>query len=223
MNDEELDKMYRRKNYAGDPYNFDLREMMDAFSFEDLCSNAPINEENGAVLLITGKQYILSYNAGCGLGPHGACMARIMKDIHGGGRLDQKSSQMLAFQGDCKLNGRILFERGQDEFSHRIFYQGFIHFDLTKIMKYEHGFSQDEYDMFMEFYEDHNDEIARCSDKYHLVVNFCYYNEEGKLVKNASGNLDALKGFIESHIVEKEKKDDDEVIINPPKRRHVYE
>ncbi len=219
MTDEDYSKLYERKNFVGDPYNFDIHEMIRAFSFDDLCSNAPLGEENGAILLITGKQYVLAYNAGWGLGPHGACMARIVQDLAGGGRIDQKSSVRLSVEGDRRINGRILYERGEDPLTHRIYTQGFIHFNLVTPLEFSKGFSKEEYEMFMEFYEDHNEEIKRCSDKYHFVVSFCYRDNEGKLVKNVSSSLDDLKTFIEGHIVEKDLNDANEVILNPPKRR----
>ena len=76
-----------RKTFFGrghDEYNFPIDIMKDSSDLLDLIKQSKECEEgieNGAVLILTEKQYIVAYNRGMGRGPHDATIARVYADI----------------------------------------------------------------------------------------------------------------------------------------------
>lgn len=61
--DQYLDAFYGNKRGTGSRYDFDLNSLIQDFSFSDLViSSRRNNEDNGAFLFVTQKQYIVGVN-----------------------------------------------------------------------------------------------------------------------------------------------------------------
>ena len=67
-------------------YNFDINEMINSFNFFDFSKSEKGNYRSG-VLVITNKQYVLSYTNNYGKGNHFITVARILNDLNGGGKI----------------------------------------------------------------------------------------------------------------------------------------
>ena len=127
MNDTKLlVKAYldRKDGKLPSAYNFDLAEMMKNFNFYDFCAEAKgsrnYSVEHGALLVITDRQYILSYNSSFGIGSHAATSVRVYADIHGIGKVhnNRTASEMYSKCVFQYITARIAYDRDS----------GFIHF-----------------------------------------------------------------------------------------------
>jgi hypothetical protein len=114
-----------KKSFYGGGANFDLTDLIKYFSFTNLIERSKRNDkeneemgtnlENGAVLVITDKQYVLTYNQGFGASAHNPAFARVYKEIHGGGIIED-FKEMHTLNGKCKkqfIFARIVFEKGK--------------------------------------------------------------------------------------------------------------
>lgn len=140
-----------------DEYNFPVDIMDDSSDLLDLIKQAKDCEEgieNGAVLLITEKQYIMAFNRGMGNGPHDATLARVYADI-----TDQAELGFLSIMKYCHkaeetlIHARIYAEKETKMSS------------VNKILSFsfnrEKKISLKEYNSFMDFYNEYAWAIKR--------------------------------------------------------------
>ena len=189
--------------------NFDIHKLINDFDWYDYMSHGAVKTSygiasgdeysNGAVLLITNKQYVLSYTEGYGQGVHYYTLYRIIKDLHGGGDMTLEESKKLHILIHNYIWARIIFENGS----------GYINFtDLNNL-------NAENYQVFCAFYDDYNETIKAICNKYDFVVRFTYRDEDGKLMAIESKSLDQLLLYLTQNL----KQDilinasDDEVII----------
>lgn len=191
-----------------DKINFDIHKMIDSFDWYDFMSRGAhktsygiaSGEEcsNASLLLITNKQYILSYTEGYGQGVHYDAAARIIKDLHGGGYLTKKEAMQ---SHGCLHNyiwARIIFENGIGAISFM---------DLANL-------NSKNYELFCCFYNDYNETIKVLCNRYNFVVRFTYRDENKKLIAIESKSLDELLLFLQNHLQKDiEVIDDKEEII----------
>lgn len=159
-------------------YNFPLELMNDC---EDLYNFAYIGKStdeeigNGAILLITEKQYVLSYNRGMGQGAHNNAIARAYADMAGIGQLDFKSTVKTCLEAEDKLLLARLY-------SERMGYKKPLENMIVFSFKRGKNISQQEYNSFLCFY----DEYARVfrSQNFKISIGSKDYKsiEEAKLV-----------------------------------------
>lgn len=193
-------------------YDFDLQPLIQDFSFYIFCSESK-DDEHGAFLVITNRQYILGYNPLEGRMPHSHAFARCMKDISGGGYIkdDHEGTHLQTILENKYLCARIVYETYEMEDSHRKQASGYITFIVAGFRKNK-VFTYQQYDEFMKFYADYNEEIKRVCNKFNFVVSFVYYNESGKLVHVETKDLEAIRLYLHDHLVEVNDIDD-EVIL----------
>lgn len=198
----------RKTGTLGNKYNFDLQEMINNFNFNDFCRYA--DEESGAFVAITNKQYIIGYNSSFGDGSHIASLARVMKDISGGGKIltDYEAGTLSNEFRSKYLWGRIIYRKTKTIDSHVPHESyGSIGFDFScnKITSLE-------YEMFCKFYDDFNEEIKEVCNLYNFYIVFCYV-ENDELKSKPLKDLDFIKEYMANNINDNIDIDD-EVIIN---------
>ena len=152
--------------YGGgnDAYNFPLEIMHDS---EDLLRFTHIGKEtddeigNGAFLLITENQYVMSYNRGMGQGAHNNAIARAWADINGRGGINYTDAVNTYHDAENKLLiGKFYSERERSNGPLR---------NLLVFSLYRGGkISQAEYDSFMNFYNEYAWVIRR--EKFKVCV-----------------------------------------------------
>ncbi len=165
-----------------DEYNFAIDIMNDSSDLLDLIKQSKDCEEgieNGAVLLITEKQYIMAYNRGMGRGPHDATLARVFADI-----TDNKELGFATIMKYChKAEAAVLHARIYSEKETKMSkISNIISFSFNR----ERRISQEEFNSFMEFYNEYAWVIKREGFKVSLM---------GKTM-----TIDDVKFFLESMI-----------------------
>ena len=148
-----------------DEYNFEVDLMKDSSDLLYLIDQAKDCEEemeNGAVLLITDKQYIMAYNRGRGRGPHDATIARIFADI-----TDKKTLGFLTIMLYChKAEASVLHARIYSEKETKMSkISNIISFSFNR----EKIISQEEFNSFMDFYNEYAWVIKREKFKVSLM------------------------------------------------------
>lgn len=207
-----------RKTGGGEKYNYDLKPLIDNFSFLDFVYDAlkyrEVGNDFGAFLVMTDKQYILGYNAGFGVGTHIASFAKTFSELKGISKIDN-DLDALRFSNKCQddyITARIMYECVGENENRIPVYSGGIGFTIKKL-----PISPNQFEVFKKFYENYNKDIE-------LAVKKCFINnfsvwfindtEPGQSYLDKSGNLDNLYSFLESHIdYNKVTSDEDEVLI----------
>ena len=180
--------------------NYDLEIMHDSNDFinyvkQGLKMNG-YQLENGAVLVITEKQYILSYNLGKGQKGHNSTLSRIHAKLNGIDS-DYKLREELQFQTELSkkfLHARIYADMTSD-------YSIYRHIIFT--LKRE-KISEAEFKVFMEFYNNY----AAIIKKYNFRVGF----------NKMELTIDELKDYLET-IIDYSLENissEDEIIIGAP-------
>ena len=196
-----------------DSYNFDLSKMIEKFDLYDLCNLVRERdaENNGAAIVITGKQYIVSYNKASGRGTHEGTFARVYKDLHGGGTIYNSNDAWDAY-GKCKkeyITGIITYE-SVEVLSKLGNYSGGIVFELGVDFgnSINRMISPRMFESFKAFYNDYNAIVQRICHRFNFNVIFRYYRDHNTVADN-SDSLDNLYYFLEKH-VDPNLVDDDE-------------
>ncbi len=218
MKDSNISGYVNRKTGSGTKYNYDLKPLIQDFSFLDFISNAlrnrQVGNDFGAFLVLTNKQYVLGYNAGFGVGTHIASFARTFNDLNGHGRIVY-DSEAIRLSEKCQkdyITARIMYDCVDENENGSPIYSGSISFLIKNL-----PISPKQFEVFKKFYENYNSEIElvvkRCS-----INNFCvwfrYDTELSKFNVNKSENLDNLYKFLESQIdYDKVVEDEDEVLV----------
>ena len=207
----------RDKVYSGDLYNFDLKPLIDEFSFEEFvnlkfssaygCTNMKPVNEYGAFLVITDKQYILGYNSDKGCGSHHCSFARCMADILGGNKINTYEDAKY-YKGLCEhkyITARIIYEKdwtnlyGYPKFIGRILFN----FGTEPI-------TEGKLRSLEKFIEDHGKQLDYINKAYNFSIEYMtsYVTEKdcelSKILRFAQYNMDPY-AISESN--------DDEVIV----------
>ncbi len=148
-----------------DEYNFEINVMKDSSDLLRLVQQSDECEEemqNGAVLLITEKQYIMAFNRGDGNGPHDAALARLFTAITDHTKLGYFTIMHYCHKAEgAMLHAKIYSERESK-------YSG-----VSKIFSFsfnrEKKISQEEFNSFMEFYNEYAWAIKREKFKVSLM------------------------------------------------------
>lgn len=144
-------------------YNFDIKEMISIFDFDNFIKRGKKRISNSAILLITNKQYIISYTANKGKGYHSFAFTRLLKELMGGGSINSsKEAIEIKKMLEKYIHARILFEDNNGA----IIFSG-----LNNLNKYN-------YNIFLQFYDDYNEVIKNICNKNKFIVGF--YNEADK-------------------------------------------
>ena len=134
-----------------DEYNFPVDIMEDSSDLLDLLKQSKDCEEgieNGAVLLITEKQYIMAFNRGMGNGPHDSTIARIFSDITDQKELGFVTIMLYCHKAEASLIHARIYAEKETKMS-----------PVSKILAFsfnrEKKISQKEFNSFMDFYNEY--------------------------------------------------------------------
>ena len=203
-----------RKSGEGSSYNYDLKPLIENFTFYDFVANTRKYEEHGGFLIITNNQYIVGYNAGFGVGTHMASFARAMVNIN-----DEKESDITneidvyMLYKNCVQNylvSRIVYEPYEDEETGRIKFYGSISFNLTATNK---KITPQQFEIFKQFYNDHNEDIKYVTQKFKFFVAVNYLDETGKEKYKVTEDLDFLYNYLENNIDNNKEIPEEKIII----------
>ena len=210
--DQYLGAFYGNKRGMGSRYDFDLKSLIQDFSFSDLViSSRRNNEDNGAFLFVTQKQYIVGYNSGYGNGSHRAIKARIIKDITGGGSInsDIEASRINAQYSSHFIFARIAYECiGYNE-NGRPIYDGFIHIMPPPVV------TRKMVDSFVRFCEDFKYDIARACAQSGNSISFTYVKQipGKKSVVVKANSMEEICEYLNSIAIDNMLDDYDEIAI----------
>lgn len=209
-----LEDLYNTKDKGSYRSDMDLAEGMKDFSFCKFCNRAWLDTETGSAIVITGKQYIVSYTADLGRGPHAGVFARIMKEFQGGGKIGDDNKEVLRLVRELKdryIVARIDYSGDEDYYHHKL---------GRGIMTFFFGnksFSPNEYAVFEQFYEKYNEDIKSACELYKLSIDYEYENSDGDIVRLRTKDLDDIRDYIKNHIDVNKEDYPDEVIFDPKK------
>lgn len=206
-------RYFARKIGINYNFNYDLYSMIKDFNFTDFL-NTDTRNEHGGIIVITNNQYIVGYTEGFGVGSHRVAFARVMKDLNGGGRIqDYNEAKKLA--DICTNNfitARILYDyRGDNEFGTPT-YSGTIYFDLPT----NDTITYEQYKSFEKFYEDYNKELEILIRKYgsnKFNIQFGCIDENGTKAVKIVDSLNEIYNYLETRIDQNKKIDDKKEII----------
>jgi hypothetical protein len=216
----------RDRVYSHDSYNFDLKPLIERFSFYDLIQNKfdvsydnPYDygntkiktvNEHGGFLVITDKQYILSYNSEFGSGSHHCSFARCMADLQGGKRISNHEDSIY-YKNLCEkefITARITYEKlGNNQYGYPV-YSGRIlfNFGLEPI-------TEGKLKAFEQFYNDHVRELNSVCQRYNFSIEYMcsYYTQK-------DCTLDDVLKFVRYHMdpFAPSISSEDEIIIGVP-------
>lgn len=172
-------------------YNFDIKEMINSFSFENLTKN----DDSAAVLFFTDNQYITSFTEDYGNGLHFCTLARIYQDIHGGGEIPKNYNDLDSID--------VIYDNLKNYFTANIY---FVDNEITFYFNRLDNINKYNVNSFLKFYED----ISYIFNKYNILVGF--YDKYNIKVFNTN-NFDEIIRYLKEHIDNDYIKNDDEEII----------
>lgn len=155
MNEEEY--LAYKSRYGQNEYNFPLELMKDASDLLTFVANGNDTNgdyANGAVLVVTENQYILSFNRGMGQGPHDSTFARIASLMS-----DQKELSFFNAKSYClKLEKYFIHARFYSEKeSERSPLKNILSISFNRGDK----ITEKEYNSFMEFLKEYEFVLKR--------------------------------------------------------------
>lgn len=209
-----LEDLYNTKDKGSYRSDMDLAEGMKDFSFCKFCNRAWLDTETGSAIVITGKQYIVSYTADFGRGPHAGVFARIMKEFKGGGKIGDNNKEVLSLVRELKdryINARIDYSGDEDYYHHKLgrgtmtFYFG------------NKSFSPNEYAVFEQFYDKYYEDIKSAHELYRLSIDYEYEDSDGEKKVVRTKGLEDIRDYIKNHIDVNKEDYPDEVIFDPKK------
>ncbi len=179
-------------------YNYDIRELIENFSFYDFISKAPRRDifDYGAFAVFTDQQYVIGYNSGFGIGTHYSSFARFMKDIHGGGYIintndANKLSDKCMFDF---ITAKIYYEEALNEGCVTNKYWGGVRF-IMPVRK----ISLNQLKLFRKFYDEYNEDLKYAIKKSNGTFDVSYQCNKGKVVGKLD-SLDEVLKYIEEHV-----------------------
>lgn len=195
----EYTQLYFKKKHGDTSYfNFNILPLITNFSFVDFLTNSTKSEHSG-ILIITDNQYIIGYTDSYGLGTHKASMARIMKDITGGGYI-KDVYEAKTLEKECTkqfLTARINYDyRGYNE-NGTDTYIGAIYFKLPE----GNMISINQFEIFKQFYEDYNPELEMIINKYGMNkfnIQYEYIDSHGTKIIKKTNSLKEVCAYYEN-------------------------
>ena len=176
-------------------YNFDLLPLIDNFSIVDFCYDAIKNIRNaddlGGFAVITPKQIVFGYNDNFGTGTHLIAYARAYADINGLGKiqdeyvLNKYLERCKSEYVTCRLTADVVSKKGRVEYKFGFF------------VSFPDNMTYELYDMFKEFYDKYNEDIAYVNKKYGLKTCCCRIDEEGVKAYQYYDDLTPILEYIE--------------------------
>ena len=169
-----IEKAYgnRKNNCSGDIYNFDLKPLIENFSFYDFVTTSRrynVINEHGGFLVITDKQYVLGYNSDFGKGTHTSSYARCYADFEGG-KLINTYEDSLYYSSKCQsdfITARITFEKTGNNANGYPVFSGRIYFNFGKT-----PITQGKLDVLEQFYKDNAEEIHSICERYNIIIEY---------------------------------------------------
>ena len=197
----DLDNYYTKGRTTGSKWNFDLEPLMQEFSFYDFCHSAG-EGDHGAFLVITDKQYLLGYTAGFGSGSHMHALGRIHKELLGGGDIanPQDGIYLSSILQRQTLTARITYEPYVDEFE-RTRYRGRFILDTDSFYRSAFNISPSQFEQFINFYNDYNEEIKLVCNRFNFNVVFTI-SDNGEYKTITSKSLDEAVEYLKTRIKE---------------------
>lgn len=198
---QQLEQAYQsyfaKKQGDSSYFNFDLLPLINNFSFTEFLKTDS-KREHSAVLVITDNQYILGYTDAFGIGTHKAAMARIIKDLTGGGYIrDTKEARSL--ENNCIkqfITARIVYDyKGDNQFGTPI-YSGAVYFTLPQ----DKTISIDQFEIFKKFYQDYYQELEMLIRKFGMdkfSIQYEYIDEEGTKIIKQTNSLQDVYAYYE--------------------------
>lgn len=208
-------RTYFTKQHGDNNYfNFDITPLIKDFSFIDFIA-IEAKTEHSAILVITDNQYVLGYTDSYGIGTHKASIARVMKDITGGGYI-RDLSEAKKLERQCTkqfITARIIYDyRGDNEYG-RAIYQGAIYFSLPE----GNAISIGQFENFKQFYTDYNRELEVLIATYGIdkfSIYYEYLDESGTKIRKKTNSLKDVYNNYENCINQNiEPKIENEVIM----------
>ncbi len=147
-------------------YNFEIDVMKDSSDLLILIAQAKECYDgisNGAVLLVTEKQYIMAFNRGMGRGAHDSTFARLYADLTDKAELSLMNVKKYCMKAEEKFLLAKFYSEKETEFSPVVNIVSFSFYRKERVI------SEKEFASFMEFY----DEYAWAIKKYGFKVSFC--------------------------------------------------
>ena len=206
---------YKNRLTGYSNYNYDIFPLIKDFDFYTFIDYAEKHKKNitdyGGFIVITSKQYIIGYNENFGTGTHLMSLARVAKEITGGGTIkDKEEAKNLAnYCFDKYIVASIVYECIEEYGVPKC--SGYISFEIN-----ENNISEEIFESFEQFYYEYNKEIERVIKKYGIEKFSVVLNikQNGKLKKVISYSLDDLYNYLKENInYNIDKLPNDEIII----------
>ncbi len=175
--------------------SFDAREMIDAFDMDEFLKEDEEKENNGAFLLITDGQCVLSYTGSLGKGYHYEAVGNALCEIYGEDKTMEAIPYLYGESDSNNIMARLINEQG-------IVY---IMFDLSHLK----SITPNQLKLFEMFMEEYNDYFGAFSLK--IEEPFVLYDIDGE--ESSSDDLTEVYEYLKSIVDEKKKVRKDKNII----------
>lgn len=181
------------------PYNYSINDLINSFNLDDFIKKGKKMGlyNNSAVLLITNKQYILSWTNNFGMGFHYDTLAQIYKYIYDGEPIKNSLEEFKLERKVSKyMHAKLFYLNGCGKM---------IFFGLESL-------NYKNYKIFLNFYNDYNKILERICNENDFEIAF-----KDKTVNKmvSSKNLDKLLDYLQNNLdFNKYVPDDNEQIIN---------
>ena len=180
-------------------YNFDLTKMIEDFDFLEYIksNNKKFKDYRAGILVITDKQYIISYSRDYGYGDHLPAFSRLFKDLQGGGLLTKRKAEKIFLEGIKKyIIAKIYFGYKNNN-------EGVILFDRLE------NLNSNNLKLFYEFYNDYSTIIKTICNNNNFVV--AYFDENKKII--TSKDMDNLLAYVKNKKNKAKTIDEEEKIL----------
>ena len=165
-------------------HNFNINDLISNFTLDDFIGRGKKLGlyNNSAVLLITNKQYILSWTKNFGMGFHYEALAQIYKYINEGSLL-KNSLEEFKFERKVSkcMHAKLFYLNGSGKM---IFYG-------LESLNYKN------YKMFLEFYNDYNKILERICNENDFEIAFKDKSTNKIII---SKNLDKLLKYLQNNL-----------------------
>ena len=158
-----------------DKYNFDVKEMIDNFSLEDFFLSKDNTIEKEAFLLITNNQYILGYSKSYGFGDYNEAISNCIREIY---ELKQFTYRREIDNISDIIKGNFITAKMSNSEKNGVY----LYFNVNEC----NNISENQLQLFKDFFDKYNDTIREYSDKkgypvvrYYLPNNRSYVNDYG--------------------------------------------
>lgn len=205
----------QRKTGSGSNYNFNLQELIKNFSFCEFIYNGSKYEsiDFGGFFVMTDKQYVIGYNSGFGVGSHLSAWARFMKEINGGGYINN-DDEIIYLSKVCQekfITARMIYEMVNIDDNGSPKYFGYLHFNFP-----DKKISLNQLELFKQFYNEYNVDLRLAIAKSKGVFKVSFYSKKTGSVENLNSLNEILKYMEENVNYDYTEKNENEVVIGTP-------